>query len=105
MAAVLPRRRARLVRRLRPPRDIRSVSMTDDSSGSDLLRGAAGLAQVAASSSWRIARWTANASLAGTGYVVQRAVAGEPATAIMQEAAQDLRAAAWRALGIVGAAP
>ena len=40
---------------------------------------------------------TANASLAGAGYVVRRAVAGETATSIMQEAANDLRGVAWRA--------
>jgi Abortive infection alpha len=78
--------------------------MTDDESPApDLLRGAAGLAQVAVSSSWRLARWTANASVAGTSYVMQRAAAGESAGVIMQEAAQDLRTAAWRALGIMGA--
>jgi hypothetical protein len=35
---------------------------------------------------------------------MDRAVAGESPTTIMHEAAQDLRAAAWRALGIMGGA-
>ncbi|HEU5265760.1 MAG TPA: Abi-alpha family protein, partial [Jatrophihabitans sp.] len=37
-------------------------------------------------------------------YVVRRAAEGEPASAIMQEAAHDLRDAAWRALGLDGQA-
>ncbi len=41
--------------------------------------------------------------MTGTNYVIDRAVAGESAAAIMQEAAQDLRAAAWRALGVMSA--
>jgi hypothetical protein len=77
--------------------------MSDEPSAQDVLRGAAGLAQVAMTSSWNLVRWTANASVSGTNYVVQRAVAGESAAVIMQEAAQDLRSAAWRALGIMGA--
>jgi hypothetical protein len=60
------------------------------------------VAKVAVTSSVRLAGWTANASLAGAGYVVRRAVAGETATSIMQEAANDLRGVAWRALGLMG---
>jgi hypothetical protein len=40
--------------------------------------------------------------MAGAGYVVRRAVAGQPATAIMQDAANDLRGLAWKALGVIG---
>ena len=73
-------------------------------SAGELLRGAAGFAQVALKTSWRLASWTAQASVVGTNYVMDRAVAGESAAAIMQEAVQDLRAAAWKALGIMSAA-
>lgn len=68
-----------------------------------LLRGATGLAEVAWRSSWKIAGWAARASVVGTNYVIDRAVAGESAAAIMHEAATDLRTAAWQALGIMGA--
>jgi hypothetical protein len=72
-------------------------------SAGELIRGAAGFAQVAWRTSWRLASWTAHASVAGTNYVMDRAVAGESAAAIMQEAVHDLRAAAWQALGIMSA--
>jgi hypothetical protein len=81
--------------------------MTDDDvphSAGELLRGAAGLAQVAWRTSWKLASWGAQASVNSTNYVVDRAVTGESAAAIMQDAARDLRVAAWRALGITGAA-
>lgn len=68
----------------------------------ELVKGATGLAQVAVQTSWKVARWTAHASVTGTTYVIDKAVAGESAATIMQEAAHDLRAAAWRALGIMG---
>ncbi|MCW2494587.1 DUF4393 domain-containing protein [Jatrophihabitans sp.] len=68
----------------------------------ELIKAAPGVAKVAVASSVRLAGWTANASLAGAGYVVRRAVAGETATSIMQEAANDLRGVAWRALGLIG---
>jgi hypothetical protein len=74
-------------------------------SAGELLRGATGLAQVALSTSWRMASWTAQASVSGTGYVLDRAVAGESAAAIIQEAVGDLRSAAWRALGVGAADP
>lgn len=72
-------------------------------SASELLRGAAGFAQVAWKTSWKLASLTAQASVVGTNYVMDRAVAGESAAAIMQEAVHDLRAAAWKALGIISA--
>ena len=68
----------------------------------EIIKAAPGVARVAVTSSVRLAGWTANASLAGAGYVVRRAVAGETATSIMQEAANDLRGVAWRALGLMG---
>ena len=68
----------------------------------ELIKAAPGVAKVAVTSSVRLAGWTANASLAGAGYVVRRAVAGETAASIMQEAANDLRGVAWRALGLIG---
>ena len=81
---------------LRPaPGDLPSTAV-------DLIKAAPGVAKVAVSSSVRLAGWTANASLAGAGYVVRRAVAGETASSIMQEAANDLRGLAWRALGLIG---
>lgn len=73
-------------------------------SAGELLKGAAGLAQVAMKTSWKFAAWTAQASVTGTSYVMDRAVAGESAATIMQEAVRDLRVAAWRALGIMSAA-
>ncbi len=72
-------------------------------SAGELLRGAAGFAQVAWKTSWKLASLTAQASVLGTNYVMGRAVAGESAAAIMQEAVHDLRAAAWKALGIMSA--
>jgi hypothetical protein len=68
----------------------------------EIIKAAPGVAKVAVASSVRLAGWTANASLAGAGYVVRRAVAGETATSIMSEAANDLRGVAWRALGLIG---
>lgn len=73
-------------------------------SAAELLRGAAGLAEVTWRSSWKAASWAARASKAGTNYVMGRAAAGESAAGIMQDAARDLRVAAWHALGIMGAA-
>jgi hypothetical protein len=89
----------------RPPAAAGPHARRDDPpSAGDLLKGATGLAQVAMQTSWKLAAWTAQASVTGTNYVVDRAVAGESAAAIMQEAVHDLRSAAWRALGIMGAA-
>lgn len=65
-----------------------------------LVKAAPGLARVAAVSAWHVMSWSVGATVAGANYVAQRAVAGEPATAIMQDAATDLRNVAWRALGM-----
>ena len=40
-----------------------------------MLKGATGLAQVALTTGWKVATWTAQASVVGTNYVVERAVA------------------------------
>lgn len=65
-----------------------------------MVRAAPGLARVAAVSAWHIVSWSVGATVAGANYVARRAVEGEPATAILQEAANDLRNVAWRALGL-----
>ncbi len=73
--------------------------MSDDDQLS-LVKGATSVARVAAESWWRLASWTVEAGVGGTSYVVRRAVAGDTASVIFQEAGADLRAAAWRALGL-----
>ncbi|WP_375502736.1 Abi-alpha family protein [uncultured Jatrophihabitans sp.] len=70
--------------------------------GPPVLRAAPDVARVAAASAWHLVSWSVGATIAGANYVSRRAVAGEPATAILQEAASDLRAVAWRALGLPG---
>jgi abortive infection alpha-like protein len=72
--------------------------------GPPVLRAAPEVARVAAASAWHLMSWSVGATIAGANYVSRRAVAGEPATAILQEAASDLRAVAWRALGLPGGA-
>ncbi|MGI8679661.1 MAG: DUF4393 domain-containing protein [Jatrophihabitans sp.] len=67
-----------------------------------MLRAAPGLARVAAVSAFHIVSWSVGATVAGANYVAKRAVEGEPATAILQDAANDLRNVAWRALGLQG---
>lgn len=66
----------------------------------NLFKAAPGVAQFAAMSAWHALTWAVNAGVASTNYVARRAMNGEPATAILQDAASDLRAAAWRALGM-----
>lgn len=68
----------------------------------DLVRAAPGLAKVVAESAWHVMSWGLGATIAGANYVARRAVDGEPAAAILQDAASDLRGAAWRALGVQG---
>ncbi len=65
-----------------------------------VIGAASGVARFAAVSAWHAVAWSLNAGVSGTNYVVKRAMHGEPATAIVQDAATDLRAAAWRALGV-----
>jgi hypothetical protein len=65
-----------------------------------VLRAAPNLARVAAVSTLHMVGWTVGAAAAGANYVVRRSLEGQPATAIIQEAASDLRNVALRALGI-----
>ena len=66
----------------------------------DLLRAGPGLARVVAASAWHALSWSVSATIASTAYVARRAVDGEQAASILQDAATDLRAAALHALGI-----
>lgn len=65
-----------------------------------MLRAAPNVARVAAVSTLHLIGWTVGAAAAGANYVVRRSVEGQPPTAILQEAAGDLRNFALRALGI-----
>jgi len=65
-----------------------------------MLRAAPNLARVAAVSALHMAGWTVGAAAAGANYVIRRSAEGQPAAAIVQEAATDLRNLALRALGI-----
>jgi hypothetical protein len=65
-----------------------------------MLRAAPNVARVAAASTLHLIGWTVGAAAAGANYVVRRSVEGQPPTAILQEAAGDLRNFALRALGI-----
>jgi hypothetical protein len=65
-----------------------------------LVAAAPGLARFAAVSAWQAVGWSVGAAFAGASYVARRTVDGEPAMAIIQEAANDLRDMAWRALGM-----
>jgi hypothetical protein len=65
-----------------------------------MLRAAPNLARVAAVSAVHMISWTVGATAAGANYVVRRSVEGQPAAAIIQEAATDLRNLALRTLGL-----
>jgi hypothetical protein len=65
-----------------------------------MLRAAPDLARFAAVSTLHVVGWTVGAAAAGANYVLRRTVEGQPAAAIVQEAATDLRNLALRALGI-----
>ena len=65
-----------------------------------MLRAAPNLARVAAVSTLHMVGWTVGAAAAGANYVVRRSVEGQAPTAILQDAATDLRNFALRALGI-----
>jgi hypothetical protein len=73
-----------------------------DQSGSELHVLSVGpqLARVAAASSWRAAAWSLNAAVASTAVVFRHATSGQPAPAVIQGIASDLRTAAWHALGL-----
>jgi hypothetical protein len=92
-AALLPHRPSPgLVRRPSPGISLRPSPQ--------MLRAAPNLARVAAVSTLHMVGWTVGAAAAGANYVVRRSVDGQPAAAILQEAATDLRNLALRALGI-----
>lgn len=65
-----------------------------------MIKAAPGVARVAAVSAWHVLSWSVSASTSGATYVVRRAMDGEPATSIVQDAVSDLRSAAWRVLGL-----
>jgi hypothetical protein len=65
-----------------------------------VLRAGPGLARVAAESAWQFASWSLGATVASANFVARRAMDGESPSAIMSEAAHELRLAAWRALGL-----
>jgi hypothetical protein len=70
-----------------------------------VVRAAPGIARVAAVSALQAASWGIGASIAGANYLARRALDGEPAAAIVQDAAVDLRRAALRALGMPDGGP
>jgi Abortive infection alpha len=65
-----------------------------------IVRAGPGIARVAAVSAWNLVSWSLGATVAGANYVARRAVDGESAPVILQEAASELRNVAWRALGL-----
>jgi abortive infection alpha-like protein len=79
-----------------PPPEI--LARAED--GVDVWKAAPGVARFAATSAWHALAWSVTAGRTGTTYVARRAMNGEPPATILQEAASDLRAAAWRALGV-----
>jgi hypothetical protein len=65
-----------------------------------VVRAAPGIARVAAVSAFHAFSWGIGASIAGANYLTRRALEGQPTAAIVQDAANDLRGAALRALGV-----
>jgi abortive infection alpha-like protein len=65
-----------------------------------VVRAAPELARVVGVSAFHALTWTIGASIASANYVTRRALEGQPAAAIAQDAANDLRGAALRALGV-----
>jgi hypothetical protein len=65
-----------------------------------ILRAAPNLARMAAVSAMHLVGWSVGAAAAGATYVVRRSMEGQAPTAILQEAAGDLRNFALKALGI-----
>jgi hypothetical protein len=95
--AVAPRPRPE-VPRARPLPGVGGVVRRRPSPG--VVRAAPEVARVAAVSAFHLVSWSIGATIAGANYVARRAVEGESATTILQEAATDLREVAWRALGL-----
>jgi hypothetical protein len=67
-----------------------------------LVRAGPELARVAAVSAFHVVSWGIGASVAGANYLARRALDGEPAASIVQDAAAELRDVARRALGLEG---
>jgi hypothetical protein len=65
-----------------------------------LVAAAPSIARVAAVSAFHAVSWGIGASIASANYLARRALDGQPATAIVQDAANDLRGVALRALGV-----
>ena len=65
-----------------------------------ILRATPNLARMAAVSTLHLVGWSVGAAVAGANYVVRRTMDGQAPTAILQEAAGDLRNFALRTLGI-----
>jgi hypothetical protein len=65
-----------------------------------MIKAAPNLARVAAVSTLQLAGWTVGAAAAGANYIVKRSLEGQSASAIVQEAATDLRNLALRTLGL-----
>lgn len=72
--------------------------------GPGIVRVAPGIARVAAVSAVHLLGWSVGAAVAGASYVARRTAQGQPAGAILQEAAGDLRGFALRTLGLDPAA-
>jgi hypothetical protein len=66
----------------------------------NLVKATPGLVRVAAVGWWRVSSWAAANAIGVTGAVVRRTLDGEPPTALLDDAANQLRAAARRLLEI-----
>jgi hypothetical protein len=82
------------------PREPSAVPARRPLPGPGLLRAAPSVARVAAESAVQLAGWSLGATIASANFVTRRALDGESPAAIMQQAATELRQAAWRALGL-----
>jgi hypothetical protein len=71
----------------------------------NLLRAAPGIARVVVASWWRATTWSVGAAVGGSAALVKRVASGEPAANIAADAAADLRAFAWRMLGLGESSP
>jgi hypothetical protein len=74
----------------------------DENNGNDvnLLRAVPGLARVVVTSWWHATSWSVGAAVSGSTALAKRVASGEPAANIASDAAADLRAFAWRMLGL-----
>jgi hypothetical protein len=70
------------------------------SQDASLLRTVPGLARIAASASWRSARWTARASTQASSRVIRAAVTGQDPGELFRSTGAELRERTRRALGI-----